>query len=415
MEIKKGYKQTEFGFIPNEWTTYRLHEIGVFKNGINKSKTDFGFGYPFVNLMDVFGPDKIDSNAEFGLINSNEAERKLYDLKQGDVLFIRSSVKPEGVGLTKIILEDLPNTVFSGFLIRFRDNQRLSLEYKKYCFSQNYFRKLLISNSTVSANTNINQEALKGLIIAIPNSIGEQSAIAAVLRETDNLITILEKLIVKKEEVKKGTMQVLLTGKKRLSGFTAKWKHEELKKVVEIISGGTPQTSITEYWNGDINWCTPTDITKFRGKYLKNTERTISQLGLQNSSSILLPKGTLLLCSRATIGEVKISANSICTNQGFKSLICSKEVYNEYLYYYIQIIKSTLIEKAIGSTFLEISKKDIGAIEILLPSIEEQEAIARVLMDMDVELEEMEKKLTKYKNIKNGMMQQLLTGKIRLV
>ena len=134
MELKEGYKQTELGLVPEDWEIVQLGEIGYFKNGINKSKEDFGFGFPFVNLMDVFGKPKIYGNEEFDLINSNEAERNLYNLKKGDIIFIRSSVKPSGVGLTSVVNIDLVKTVFSGFLIRYRENIGIHNEYKRYCF-----------------------------------------------------------------------------------------------------------------------------------------------------------------------------------------------------------------------------------------------------------------------------------------
>ncbi len=209
VQTMKGYKNTEIGVIPEEWEVKELGQIGSFKNGINKSKEEFGYGYPFVNLMDVFGKPKIYGNEIFELINSNDTERNLYDLKQNDLLFIRSSVKPSGVGLTSVISKDLKDTVFSGFLIRFRDNGKLELEYKKHCFYEEKFKNRLIASSSVSANTNINQEALKKLKIPLP-PLPEQKAIATVLSDTDSLIQALEKKIAKKQLIKKGAMQKCL-------------------------------------------------------------------------------------------------------------------------------------------------------------------------------------------------------------
>ncbi|HRN70745.1 MAG TPA: restriction endonuclease subunit S, partial [Candidatus Woesebacteria bacterium] len=174
-EIKKPtLRFPEFG---GEWNYLKLEDIGTFKNGINKSKEDFGFGFPFVNLMDVFGRPTI-SNLKLGLVNAREKELEQYNLNMGDVLFIRSSVKKEGVGETSLVLEDLQNTVYSGFLIRFRDEKlQLDLNFKKYCFLNRKFRKKLIALSSTSANTNINQESLNSLNIAIP-SPAEQRKIA---------------------------------------------------------------------------------------------------------------------------------------------------------------------------------------------------------------------------------------------
>ena len=145
-----------------------------------------------------------------------------------------------------------------------------------------------------------------------------------------------------------------------------------------------------------------------------HTEKNISEKGLKNSSATLLPVGALLLCSRATIGEIRIAKDVVCTNQGFKSLVCKKSFDNQFVYYLLLQSKQKLIDKAIGSTFLEISKKDTDAIELTFPPFPEQKAIAQILSDMDTEIEALEQKQAKYKAIKQGMMQELLTGKRRL-
>jgi type I restriction enzyme S subunit len=199
-----------------DWEVRTLGEVGDFKNGINKSKDDFGFGYPFVNLMDVFGVNTINAEKKLGLVNSNNAERQMYELKKGDVLFIRSSVKPSGVGLTSLVEKDLLNTVFSGFIIRFRDKGFLADNFKKYCFYTKDFRDRLIGSSTVSANTNINQEALKKLELSFPKSLEEQTRIATILSDMDAAIEGLEKQLEKYRAVKVGLMQELLSGRKRL-------------------------------------------------------------------------------------------------------------------------------------------------------------------------------------------------------
>ncbi len=211
----KGYKQTEVGLIPKDWEIATLGEIGKFKNGINKNKESFGFGFPFVNLLDVFGKIKISDSLTLGLINSTKIERNEYNLKKGDVIFVRSSVKPEGVGLTSVAVENLENAVYSGFLIRFRDESNFDLEYKVHCFYEEEFRKRLIDNSTVSANTNINQDALKKLKLPLP-PLPEQKAIATILSDIDTEIAALKKRRDKTHNIKQAMMQELLTGKTRL-------------------------------------------------------------------------------------------------------------------------------------------------------------------------------------------------------
>jgi type I restriction enzyme S subunit len=192
------------------------------------------------------------------------------------------------------------------------------------------------------------------------------------------------------------------------------WEVKKLGDVGEIVGGGTPSSFNSEYWNGKINWFTPTEIG-FR-KYVSSSKRKISESGLKNSSARILPPSSLLLTSRATIGEVAINIQESTTNQGFQSIIPSKNILIEYLYYKVLTLKNSFMERASGSTFFEISPKQVKSVLIPLPpTLAEQEKIAEVLSDMDSEIEKLEGKLDKYKNIKQGMMQKLLTGAVRLV
>ena len=254
---------------------------------------------------------------------------------------------------------------------------------------------------------------IENIEVALPDYT-QQVAVAKALSDIDSLLSSIQKLIEKKKAIKQGTMQELLTGKKRLPGFSGEWSKQQLGDICNIVNGGTPSTSIAEFWNGKILWCTPTDITSCSTKYIYTTESKITESGLKASSATLLPKGALLLCSRATIGEVRIAGNTICTNQGFKSLVVHQNISNEWLYYMVHVLKFNMLEKAIGSTFLEISKKDLAELDIIVPEFTEQKALAQVLSDMDSEIELLEKKLAKYQQIKQGMMQELLTGRIRL-
>ncbi len=288
--------------------------------------------------------------------------------------------------------------------------------YIYYHTQSKHFRKNLEKEMTGSAGQKrVPLYLINEYTLAVDHLYSEQRAIAEALSNVDNLIASLGKLIDKKQKIKQGAMQELLTGKKRLPGFTGEWEKKKIGEVAVIFNGGTPRTSNKDYWGGEINWCTPTDITNCKGKYILKTEKTITVEGLNSCSATLLPKGTLLLCSRATIGEVRIAGTVITTNQGFKSLICDNLLHDEFLYYYLQQLKELIVRKAAGSTFLEISKKDLSNLDIFIPCIAEQKTIAQILADMDSEIEALEEKLDKYKAVKQGMMQELLTGRIRLV
>lgn len=192
------------------------------------------------------------------------------------------------------------------------------------------------------------------------------------------------------------------------------WDIKYLNDFGDVISGGTPSTTISEYWDGDIAWCTPSDITSTDGKYIFKTERCITEKGLKNSAATVLPTNSILLCTRATIGELKLSGIPMATNQGFKNLHSNGSGSVDYLFYLLQTKKKDMIELAIGSTFLEISKKALCSIPLQTPPIAEQEYIAEALSDVDSMISSLEKLIIKKKAIKQGAMQELLTGKKRL-
>ena len=168
------------------------------------------------------------------------------------------------------------------------------------------------------------------------------------------------------------------------------------------------------YWNGRIPFCTPTDITSSK-KYIMKTQRYITQSGLDNSSANLLPINSILMCSRATIGPRCINKTQMATNQGFKSFICNGEIldYN-FFYYLLDIYVPVLIRRSSGSTFLELSKRDAENIRISIPSLQEQKAIAQILSTADKEIDLLNQELEQLKEQKKGLMQLLLTGKIRV-
>lgn len=189
-----------------DWEDKKLGEVGEFKNGLNKDKSDFGFGSPFVNLMDVFGK-RILNRDEFGLVNATEKELSSYDLKAGDVLFIRSSVKRTGVGEAIVVADDIPGAVYSGFLIRFRSKRsELKSGFMMYCFAASAFRKELLSFATTSANTNINQESLSNIRVEVP-CLKEQTKIANFLSALDHKIESVATQITETQTFKRGLLQ----------------------------------------------------------------------------------------------------------------------------------------------------------------------------------------------------------------
>ncbi len=189
------------------------------------------------------------------------------------------------------------------------------------------------------------------------------------------------------------------------------WKTVKLGEVGEISSGGTPDTNNLSYWNGDIFWITPTEITKLENRFIYSTERKITKEGLKNSSAKLLPINSVIVCTRATIGEIGINKVELATNQGFKNIIFNKDYSVDYVYFLLRQNKNKLIEKASGSTFLEISKSEFENVEFLLPPLPEQTRIANCLSVWDEAIEKIKKLIEAKKKLKKGLMQRLLSAK----
>ncbi len=198
----------------------------------------------------------------------------------------------------------------------------------------------------------------------------------------------------------------------RFKEFTGEWEEKTLEDIAEIIGGGTPDTTIDEYWNGDIQWFTPSEI---KSNYASKSERTITKLGLSKSSAKLLPIGTILLTTRATIGEVAIATEECTTNQGFQSLVVNKIVNNIFIANWIKQNKIEFIRRANGSTFTEISKSEMEKIRIMLPCLLEQNKIATFLSLLDQRIETQNKIIEKYESLIKEINDSLFSRKLGFV
>ncbi|WQX99618.1 restriction endonuclease subunit S [Helicobacter pylori] len=190
------------------------------------------------------------------------------------------------------------------------------------------------------------------------------------------------------------------------------WQRVRLGDIAEIIGGGTPSTQVASFWNGSINWFTPTEIGIT--KYVHKSQRTITLLGLKKSSAKLLPIGTILLTSRASIGDCAILKVVATTNQGFQSLIPLEKINNEFLYYLMLTLKNKLLKLASGSTFLEVSPDKIKNLSIPLPPLNEQIAIANILSDVDRYLYSLRALILKKESVKKALSFELLSQRKRL-
>ena len=394
--VKTKFKETEIGLIPKDWEVVKIGDSFKFKNGLNKEKHFFGYGSPIVNYMDVYKNTFITNLLVKGKVFENYNEQKSFDVLKGDVLFTRTSETPEEIGISSVVLDNLENAVFSGFVLRGRPfNSSFDIQFCRYCFSGTKVREQIIGNCTYTTRALTNGRVLSNIQIPLP-PIPEQQAIAKALSDTDAWIESLEKLIDKKRLIKQGAMQELLTPKED-------WEEVILGKVAQINMGQSP---LSQYYNKR-----GMGLPLIQGNSDIQNRRTI----IRNFTSSITKKGDLgdiIMSVRAPVGEIAIATFNCCLGRG----VCSMKYPNRFLYHYLIFREQSWGQVTTGSTFDSVNSTQIENFKIHLPSsLSEQNRIATILSDMDAEIEALQNKLHKAKQLKHGMMQELLTGRIRLV
>ncbi|MFA6978569.1 MAG: restriction endonuclease subunit S [Ignavibacteriaceae bacterium] len=440
MKVKPGYKQTEIGLIPNDWVVKPIDkEIDLLT----------GFPFPSSKYSKVGIKLLRGSNVKRGVTDWSEEitqyweritnEIKPYLLAQGDIV-IAMDGSLVGKSFARLSYCDLPAVLLQR-VARIRSN-KLDMGYLKEFICSDYFTNHCESVKTVSAIPHISPSDIRSFSIPIPPTIKEQTAIAQALSDTDELISSLDKLISKKRNIKQGAMQQLLTGKTRLSPFNKKyvgykqtevglipedWELVSFEKAFKSLRTATysraelTQNDETMYVHyGDIH-------TKYNYflNFNKATLPSIPKSKVKNYS--LLVEGDLIMVD-ASEDYTAINKSVEVKNIGAKKVISglhtillrdSENSFSNGFRGYIissSVVKNQFDKLATGMKVYGVSKNNLKNVFIPTPSSkEEQTAIAQILSDMDSEIETLEKKRDKYKAIKQGMMQELLTGKTRLV
>lgn len=404
LKRKQGYKYTEeFGYIPKDWICGKIKNFTSVVTG----------GTPSTTHKEYW-------NGNIKWMSSGELNNKrIFDVKQ----------RITETGLTNSSTHIIPqHCILIGLAGQGKTRGTTAINYVELCTNQS-IGAILPSNNFISeylyqhidsrytelrmlstgdgGRGGLNKYLIENMPILLP-PLPEQEKIAEVLSNIDELISSTQKLIDKKKNLKTAVMQNLLTPK-------VHWKNELFKDIAEMNSGGTPLSSNDSYYGGEIPFLSINDLTT-QGKYLKKTEKKITEQGLNNSSARIVKKGNLLYAMYATIGKCSIANIDVAISQAVLGIIVnSKILETEYLYYYLTNIEDTVKNLGQTGTQSNLSKQLISQFNIAFPSLEEQQQIAQTLSDMDFEIEILEQELNKYKDLKTGMMQELLTGKTRLV
>jgi len=416
--VKKGYKQTEIGVIPEDWEVKELDTISnvIDPHPSHRAPTIDKNGIPFLGIGDLSENGEIIKSS-FRKVNSKilDEHKQRYNLDNNLIGLGRVA----SIGKVIRLKKNIGKFVLSPTL-GIIDTKIINTNFLFYTLKSFYVKQQFINIMSGSTRSSVGMIVLRKLKIPIPPK-QEQEKIAKVLSDTDELIENLKELIAKKEDIKKATMQQLLTGKKRLKGFSGEWVERKLGEVSKIYNGLSGKKK-EDFGDGNAFYIPFLNVINNIKIDINNLEKVYIY---ENESQNKVLKGDLVFnTSSETPYEVgmcalmdneieKVYLNSFC----FGCRITDKSIYPLFLSYLTNsdIGRKIFSLLAQGATRYNLSKENFNNIKLFFPKdITEQKAIAKILSDMDEEIEALKEKLEKTEAIKQGMMQELLSGKIRL-
>ena len=373
-----------------EWEEHTLSEYLEFKNGLNPDAKRIGSGLPFISVMDILSEGVINYDNIRGKVNATEKEIECFGVKDGDLLFQRSSETLEDVGRANVYMDNR-TAIYGGFVIRGRKIGNYDPLFFKYLLATPLARKRTCRMGAGAQHFNIGQEGLSKISLYFP-SIEEQRKIAEFLSLIDERIATQNKIIEKLQSLIKGLvdelMTVLLKGK--LYPFSSFY--------IKAGEGGTPTTSVVEYYTeGTIPFIKIEDLSC---KYLTNNKDFITELGMQKSSAWLIPSKSVIYSNGATIGAISINEYPVCTKQGILGIVPNTNINVEYLYllmsssYFSKEISRIITEGTMKTAYL----KDINHIKCPLPSMAQQKNITNLTSSIEEKLS-IEQELLRFLNL----------------
>ena len=394
--------------LPKTWGWRKFEDVLFFENGDRGSNypakstltRDPSSGHPFVSAINLNNgricPDDL-------LYLSVEQKQKLRSghIKAGDCLFcIRGSLGKFGFAEA-----DGGAIASSLVILRKKDAATIREEFLAYVLQSPFFAQCIEDRSNGTAQPNLGAKELKGFPFPVP-PLQEQARIVAKLEEAfaeiDRAEKAYEELQTLAGVLRGQILQEAIQGKlvpqlaeegvvEQIGEVTSripftipeKWKWVQLKSVGQIVGGGTPKTSVADYWGDEISWVTPADLGKNSSKWIHSGAKSITRKGLDESSAKLMPEGSVVYSSRAPIGHIAIAGQELCTNQGCKSFVPNTDLITTEWAYYTLIARTKDIQsRASGTTFKEISGKGMGETWIALPPLGEQQRIVTKIEDL---------------------------------
>ena len=422
-KVKEGYKMTEIGEIPSEWKVKKLGEITIGKGeyGIGASATEYIEGKPrYLRITDIGDSCRLLFNDIKGL---DDADYEKYILKAGDIVFARTG---NTTGKGYVYNREHGELVYAGFLIKYSiDNNIAKHNFIKYVIQSKRYWDWVNIMSTRSGQPGINSNEYSSFIVQLP-PLKEQEKIASILSTVDEQIDNVDALIEKNKELKKGLMQTLLTKgightkfkKTEIGEIPEEWEVSNLTNIVDI--------------KGRVGWkgYTKKDLVEFGplaigAMHINSNNKLdlsepvyLSKKKYEESPEIMVSKDDIILAQRGSLGKVVLIEKEIgeATINPSMVLIKNIKINSRYLYYFLcsEYIQKVIFKETSQTSIPMISQEQIGKFKIIIPTIKEQEKIASILSEVDKKIEEYENKKQKLEKLKKGLMQQLLTGMIRV-
>ena len=404
--------------LPDEWEALSLGEHSqIFRGGsprpIQEFLTTSDTGVNWIKIGDVDADAKYITATEEKIIPEGVSRSRM--VYEGDLILSNS------MSYGRPYIMNIQGCIHDGWLVIQKYDKAFDRDYLYYALSSNLTMQQYIAMAAGSSVQNLNKEKVAKVVLPKPE-IPEQKKIAEILSDADVLITDLQKLIRKKKDIRQGTMQMLVTGKKRLNGYSGEWVKINLAKNSKLKARiGWQGLTTAEYLDEGYSYLiTGTDFQdgqiKWNGCHFVNYDRYVQDPNIQ------VTDGDLLLTKDGTIGKVAYVTNlkrPATLNSGVFVVKPITDAYTAHFMFYVlesSVFKEFLQQLSAGSTINHLYQKDLVKFGLFVPpTIEEQEAISEILFDMDSEIHKLEDKLNKYEEVKQGMMEELLTGKVRLV
>ena len=410
MNDEKLIPKLRFNGFDNEWESFKLTEISERITRKNKSlETDRP-----LTISAQYG--LVDQIEFFNKIVASKSLKGYYLLKNGEFAYNKSYSNGYPFGAVKR-LDKYENGAISTLYICFKVNDKMNSDLMKEYFETDKWYKEIYKIAVKGARNhgllNIAVGDFFNTKHILPTNRDEQEKIANFLIEINKKIDLLENKLLNYQNFKKYLMHQIFAQKLRFN-FSDEWKIVKLESLIKKgKAGGTPSSTNSDYYNGDIPFLSIRDMTE-QGKYILKTEKTITEEGLNNSSAWIIPKNSLLYSIYASIGLVAINRSDISTSQAIYGIILKEGVSLEYMYYYLTYFKKNIHKYIETGTQGNLNAKLLKSFEILLPSLEEQEMIVNVLSIVDEKIENSKKEIEKINEFKKGLLQQMFNN-VRLV